>query len=133
MEMTELNADNLITKTTEEGQIVLEPQYVKYLREHDFTIDGIEEAHTVASSSTDGSHLVLKINTYDYPKDSEKLDVIADKRSIYVCDCWAYRQNSNDVSKGLIKPDGECGHTKEVSKVQKAKDDPKQTEVFGER
>ena len=131
--MSGLNADNLITETTEEERIVLEPQYIDYLREHNFTIDGIEEAHTVASSSSDGSHLVLKITTYDYPKDSEKLDVVADKRSLYVCDCWAYRQNSNDVSKGLVKPDGECKHTRSLNKVQKAKNDPNQQEIYEEQ
>ena len=123
-----LNADNLKTDV-KDGQLVIEPQYVQYLREHNYAIEAINEIHTVPSESSDGAHLVVNIQTYEYPRKHEKLDVVEHETNLWVCDCWSFRQNSNDVSKGLVKPGGSCKHVRAVDKVQRAKNDEKQVEL----
>ena len=126
--MASLEADNLETSVNDEtGELVIEPQYVKFLRANDYTIESINEVHTVESESEpDKAYLVVNITTYDYPKDHPELDVVEHERDVWACSCWSYRQNSNDVSNGLVKPDGSCKHVNQVSKVKRAKNDNNQ-------
>jgi hypothetical protein len=127
------NADNLTVKLaqTEQGErITVEPQYIEYLRSHGYTIKSVDELHTVESESKDGvGYVVVKITTYAYPKGHEKLDLVAHEIQIPVCDCWSFRQNSNDVAEQGTQPGGSCKHTRDVFREQRAKEDKSQTEL----
>jgi transposase-like protein len=116
--MTELNAENLETDTTLDGQIVLEPQYCKYIRENGYRVEDIHEAHTVESESSEGAHLVLKVESYEYPMNHPDLDLAAHERDFWVCDCgdFTYRK-SVDVSEKTIA-NQEIGQCKHIEKVQ---------------
>jgi hypothetical protein len=124
--LTELNADNLEIETTLDGQIVLEPQYCKYIRENGYRVEAIKEAHAVPSESAEGAHLVLKVESYEYPMNHPDLDLAAHERDFWVCDCWSYRNSTNDVAEGEHPPDGDCKHIQAVNKVRKAKQDENQ-------
>ena len=130
--MSNLEADNLETSVNDEtGELVIEPQYIQYLREHNFTIEELNAVHTVESESEpDKAYLVVNITTYDHPKDHPELDVVEHERDVWACSCWSFRQNSNDVSNGLVKPDGSCKHVERVSKVKRAKNDKAQNTLW---
>ena len=120
-----LDAENL-NLDVKDGRLVIEPQYVEYLREFDYRIEEINELRAVESSSSDSGHIVAKIQTYDKPeKASDYLDHSID---LWCCDCWAYRQSSADVSKPDVTPSdsGRCKHVTSVSKVQRAENDDQQ-------
>ena len=127
--MSELSADS---RTTVDGQLVLEPEWVDYLRSQGYSVDAINEAHTVESTSRDISHLVVNISTYDKPKDSPSLDVVADEVDLWVCSCedWQYNQSA-DVSEDMVKPSdsGRCKHILSVDRVERAKNDENQAEL----
>lgn len=136
--MPELDADTLTieTATTDKGtQVTIEPDYLNWLREHNYRIEGINEVHAVTSSSSDSSHIVMNISTYDRPHDSEKLDLVEDEIDLWICDCgdYTYRKSAN-IEDGLTKPSQSksCKHIRSISKVEKAKEDPDQTEIYGE-
>jgi hypothetical protein len=124
--MTETTAE---TDTTQDGRIIQEPAYCAYLREQGYTIDDVIEAHSVPSSSRDKSHVVIQIQTYNYPRNHPELDVVEDEIELWVCSCenfW-YDQKA-DVSESMVQPSecGACKHVKAVSKVEKAKADENQ-------
>lgn len=127
--MSELGAEHLEIGTTNDGQVTIEPGYLKYLRSNGFTIEGVGSVHTVPSDSRDMAHIVMRIQTYEYPKNDPKLDYAAHALEIEVCDCWDYRQNSNDVSEGE-KPGGSCKHIKECFKTVRAQEDENQESLF---
>lgn len=121
-----LNADNLETKITDE-KLVVEPQYVEYLRSQDYRIDGIEGLHAVPSdSSKDTAHIVAQIQTYNKP--TTHGDYLDHGLTLWVCDCWSYRETSADVSKSFVQPSqsGECKHIQQVDKVARAQNDDQQ-------
>jgi len=123
-----LDAENL-NLDVKDGRLVIEPQYVEYLREFDYRIEEIKELHVVESSSSDSGHIVAKIQTYDKPeKASDYLDHSID---LWCCDCWAYRQSSADVSEPDVTPSdsGTCKHVTSVSKVQRAENDESQMQL----
>jgi len=126
-----LDAENLTAEVDQETQTLrIEPQYVEYLREHNYTIESLNEVHAVKSESDpESGYLVVSITTYEKPKDSPKLDAVADEMDLWVCSCWSYRTNSNDVSEGITKPGGSCKHVRAVSKTEKAKADEAQSEL----
>jgi len=127
------NADNLtveLAQTQEGERIVVEPQYIEYLRSQGYTIKSIDELHTVASESHDGvGYVVMQITTYKYPKGHPELDLVADELQLNACSCWSFRQNSNDVAENGTQPGGSCKHTRDVFREQRAKEDNSQTEL----
>jgi len=127
------DADNLtveVTQTQEGERITVEPQYLEYLRSHNYPIKSVDELHTVESKSKDGvGYVVMQVTTYAYPKGHEKLDLVAHEIQIPVCDCWSYRQDSNDVAENGVQPGGSCKHTRDVFREQRAKEDNSQTEL----
>ena len=126
--MSELNADNFESGVTDDGQIIAEPGYVGFLRSNGYTIESVEEIHTVASRSSEGSHIVVKITTYDKPKNHPELDIATDDISMWVCDCWAWRNSSADVSESGVSPVdcGSCPHVETVDKTIRAQNDDSQ-------
>lgn len=128
--MSELSAE---IGTTQDGRIVIEPDYVDYLRNQGYLVEEVEEAHSVASNSRDMSHLVVRLVTYDEPR--SQYDAIEDMISLWVCSCEDFTYNqAADVSEDMVKPSesGVCRHIKEVSKVEKAKNDDKQRSLTDE-
>ena len=121
----------LTTKThvTQDGRIVQEPGYIGYLREHGYTIEEVKESHSEDSNSRDLSHNIIKVVTYDKPKDHPQLDLVEDEIEVWVCSCEDFQYNkSADVSESMVSPSqcNPCKHIKSVSKVQKAKNDDNQ-------
>ena len=121
-----LNAENL-TVESYDNVVRVEPQYIEYLRSHQYEIVGITEAHAVESASNpDTAHVVMKVVTYDKPKTAS--DYLDYPIELWVCDCWAFREGSADVSESLVKPtqSDPCRHIQAVSKVKKAENDDSQ-------
>ena len=121
-----LEADNLNTEV-KDGRIGIEPGYVEYLRSHGYRIEDVRNVSVVKRE--DGKpHLTLEIQTYEYPKGHEKLDVVEDKIWLWLCDCWNFRFNSADVSQPGVKPSecSKCVHIENSTKAERAKTDGSQ-------
>lgn len=127
--MSELSADNLELDVTQDGRIVQEPSYIGYLRSEGYQIDGIKGSYTAPSESGEGDHMIVEIQTYQYPRDSQQLDLAEHKTTIRVCDCWAWRQSSNDVSEPGVSPGGTCKHVEACFMSEKAANDENQAEL----
>jgi len=134
LKMQTSNDKTLInTENTQEG-VVLEPQYLGFIRSQGYKIRNIQERHTVESSDGEHAYLVFKIATYQYPQGSGLLDVGDPEQQVstFVCSCPDFRFNqSADIRDANTSPDdsGACRHIKSVSKVQRAKDDNQQLEL----
>jgi len=127
--MSELAADNLEVSTTMDGRPVFEIQYITFLRENGFTIDGFNDPRVIQSESDESkAYLVGKVQTYTKPKDHPELDVIEDQCIIPVCSCWSFRSNSSDVTEAE-EPGGSCKHCREAFMEERAKSDEKQTQL----
>lgn len=121
------NADNLTVELTDDGRMIVEPGYLGFLRTNGHSVLGIEELHTVAREDSDKSHIVAKITTRRLPDDHPELDFVADEMELWVCDCWSFRSQSADVSEGEAPDEcAACTHIKQVSKVERAKNDASQ-------
>jgi len=123
-----LDADNLNIRLNESQEVVVEPSYIEYLREHGFTIESVEDSRTVESGSSETDHVIHEIVTYEYPKDHPQLDYAVHETTVRICDCWSWRNNSNDVAEGE-KPGGTCKHVEAEFMTEKAKADNQQTEL----
>lgn len=125
-----LEADNLDASINQDEELVIEPSYVGYLRSEGYKIDGVNTVKVIQSESNpDKAYLLVEIETYAYPMDSDKLDLVADKMSLKCCSCWSYRSNSNDVSEEEVKPGGTCKHIERTFRTEKAKSDPNQEQL----
>jgi len=123
----ELEADNLEYEMNQDGTISLDISYLSYLSSNGYTIDSITELHQVQRDKEKTPHMVAKVVTFDKPKDHPNLDYVADKIDLWVCDCWAFRNDSGDVNDGANPSDcGVCPHIKRVSKTERAKADAAQ-------
>jgi len=131
LKMQTSNDKTLInTENTQEG-VILEPQYLGFLRSQGYVLQSVEKRHTVPSSDGEHAHLVYKTGSYQYPKGSSLLDVADPEQQIktWVCSCADFRFNkSADVRDATVSPDdsGVCRHIKQVSKVVKAREDESQ-------
>ena len=117
--------------TTQDGQIVVEIPWLEFLRSQGYRIREIKELHTVHSESREGSHIVVKIETYRYPQNHDLLDVANENHqiSVWACSCEDFSYNKSvDVSKPDISPDmaQACKHIQACSKVERAKSDDRQ-------
>jgi len=125
-----LDSDTLEVSTTQDGRIIVEPNYVDYLRNHGYTIEGVQEAHIVPSENDKGSaHLVMRVETYQYPMDDPRLDVAEDTLTLDVCDCGDYQfRKGVDVSEKTLAEgsNSSCKHLRSAFRVQKAQEDDKQ-------
>jgi len=124
----ELSAENLEIGVTQEGTPTLLPKPVYYLQQNGYTIEGIDEVHTVDRDTSDTAHVVMQIQTYQYPRDDSRLDVAEHGVSVWVCDCgeFVYRQWP-DLREDYSPVDaGSCVHIQEVSKVERAQNDENQ-------
>jgi len=131
LKMETSNGKTLINSTNTPEGVVLEPQYLGFLRSSGYQIEDIEERHTVASSDGEHAHLVYKVGTYPHPQDSPLLDVGDPEQQIttWVCSCPDFRfDKSADVRDATVSPDdsGACKHVQETSKVQRAQNDDSQ-------
>lgn len=124
-----LQTDNLEPRLTDDGQIVVEPSYLTYIRSQGYILESVDEIQTVPSESEKGkAYLVVTVTTYEYPKNHPELDYAEHEYQLHTCSCWSYRQNSKDIgpSNGH-KPDGTCKHIKKLNKVERAKEDDNQS------
>jgi len=123
----EFTADNLEYEINPDGTISLDISYLTYLSSNGYTIDSIQELHQVQRSRDKDPHMVAKVVTYDKPKDHPNLDYVADKMELWICDCWAFRNDSADVGADAKPSDcGTCPHIQAVSKTERAEADDSQ-------
>lgn len=122
-----LSAENLNVETTSDGRVVMEPQYLGYLRSNGFSILEVKETHVVASEDSDKAHIVQTVVTRRKPDDHPELDYVADKCELTVCDCWAFRSGSADVTEHKAPTESSpCKHIESVDKVARAMNDESQ-------
>jgi hypothetical protein len=127
-----LEHDTTHVTVSEEGEIVVEPDYVKFLRGQGYTIEDISDVKAVPSSSRDIAHIVCRVTTYAYPHGHEKLDLIEHKQTYDVCSCENFKYNQAVDASETYLADGHMGSCKHLSaafKELKAKDDENQTEL----
>jgi hypothetical protein len=120
--------ENLTQELTQDGKLILEPGYLGYLRGMGYQIDSVEDIDTVESDSDpDKSYLVAEIETFDKPQDHPRLDYVADKLTLRVCTCWAWRGKSANISDGENPSEcGTCKHLKQWKREERAEADEKQ-------
>lgn len=123
----ELNAENLEIELTPEG-FLLVPKVYTWLQNEGYTVERIKETHSVQSEDSETAHIVAKIETYEKPKDHPKLDYVADRVDLWLCDCWHYRSECfPDIRDGERPSDAKpCKHVTSVSKSEKAQSDENQ-------
>jgi len=131
--MSKLSADvDTVDETTPDGAIVVEPEWLTFLRNQGYPVLDVHEVHTVASNSRELNHMTVRISTYDKPEGASSLDVVEDTVDLWVCSCedWQYNQSA-DVSEDMVKPSdsGNCKHILEVDMAEKAKADDSQAEL----
>ena len=127
--MTDLSAEYGPSDSQKGTQVVVEPEYLEYLRSHGYPILDVTDVQIAASESRDLAHVVCRIKTYEYPKGHEKLDVAAHEAEIAVCSCEDYQYNqAPDVSEHGTKPtDGStCKHCRRAYKAIRAQNDDRQ-------
>lgn len=127
--MSELHTEHVRIDTTSDGQLVVEPNYVEFLRSQGHTIEGVTELSFPESSSRDVCHMVVKVDTYELPKGHPSLDYEEHRITIPVCSCEGFRYTySADVSDPEVFPtDCEpCPHIESVDKVTRAQNDENQ-------
>ena len=132
MGMTDLHTKHIRIDSTSDG-LVIEPEYVDFLRTQGYTIEGVNDIACVKSNSRDVQHLVVKVDTYEYPINHPELDFEKHQVTIPVCSCEGYRyQYSADVSKHNVSPTDSkaCPHIKQVDKIAKAKADNMQESLL---
>lgn len=117
--MTEHASEFLTVTTTDEG-LVVEPEYLTYLRGQGYRIREVIETHSVPSTSKEVFiHFLVKIVTYRYPIGHPKLDIEDPEQrvTLTICDCgdFTHRQSA-DVSNPNTTPEDceECPHCKMV-------------------
>jgi len=100
------------------------------MRDNGYPVDQIVETHTVKREDSETAHLVLKIETLSKPPTHPDSDVVADTMTLWVCDCWAWRGSSADVSEGQpLTECGTCPHTEAVDKSVRAANDESQEQL----
>jgi DNA-binding transcriptional MerR regulator len=127
----ELDAENLHLEATKTG-IVVEPQYLRYLRSQGYTIEEITRLKYAHSDDSDTAHLMVEAETYLFPAHDSRLDLAEHQLTIRACDCWAFRQQSPDVSDPGTTPAEyqKCKHLKQFDKAETAKHDDQQADLF---
>lgn len=125
-------SENLSREMTNDGRLVFEPGYARYLRSNGHTVEEIHSLDTVVSESEpDKKYLVAKIDTYDLPKNHENLDVAVDGVTVAVCSCWNWRrEHSADLETGVPSDSGACKHLRSAFKTVKAENDDNQEELL---
>ena len=125
---------NILTKTeqTHDGRLTIKIPWVEYLRNQGYTLRAYEEIRVVESNSRDGCHVVAKIATYRYPKNSALLDIADETHQcdIYVCSCEDFTYNKSvDISEPDILPDqcSSCKHIKREFRETRAEDESQET------
>lgn len=127
--MSSLDADNLEAELTQDGRLVVEPQYLGYLRNNGYQIDELQQLHAVNSDGAERAHIVAKVKTYEYPRDDPRLDYAEHALSLWTCDCWSFRtDHSAAVHDDGVTPSETttCKHIRRVSKAESAKADAAQ-------
>jgi len=128
--MSELLTGCLTVENTKDG-VVIEPEFLEYMRGQGYVIHKVLETHTVDSHSRDGSHLVLKAKVHQWDRGHPSCDLADEKQQVdmWLCGCedWQYNQ-SVDISEPDKTPDmcGSCKHVRRVSREERAKQDPNQ-------
>lgn len=126
--MPELHTEHLVVEEGPSG-ITLMPEYVRYLQNHGYNIEYVQNAYAVPSDSRDVSHLVVEIEVLSRPINHPELDVSSDGTELYVCGCESFRyQQSADISDGEVHPEdcGTCKHIQQIDKVERALSDDAQ-------
>jgi len=128
--MSRLHTDFVRVKTTQDGQLIVEPEVIDFWRTQGYTIESVEELAFPESSSRDACHMVVQVTTYALPKDHPRLDFVEHQVKIPVCSCEGFRYRySADVSDPDTHPTDcdTCPHIRDVYRTEKAKADESQS------
>jgi len=112
-----LDADNLEAHASPEG-IIVDMTVLGYLRSSGYPVNEVRELYTVSREGSETGHLVAEIETLQKPRDDPELDVVSDKITIHVCDCWNFQASHwPDLREYGNSPDdaGECTHIQQVT------------------
>jgi len=124
------NPDTTEIDVTDDGEVIVEPGYLAYLRSHGYRIVDVDKVRFIASSSRDITHICCIVTTHEYPWGHEKLDVAAHKVELPVCSCEDFQYNKSvDVSDTLLateKPT-HCKHLSNSYRELNAEDDSQET------
>ena len=128
--MSKLSADvDTVDETTPDGAIVVEPDWLTFLRNQGYPVLDVHEVHTVASNSRELNHMVTKISTYDNREGAISPTIVADKTEwwVLICENWRYNRPA-DVSEDMVKPpeSGTCRLILQVDMAKKANQDDRQ-------
>ena len=123
-----LNADTTEIAVKDDN-VVIEPNYLGYLKSHGYRIEGVKDVKIIPSESRPMGHICAKIETHIYPWGHEKLDVSVHSITLPVCSCEAYKYSKSvDVAETHIA-DGTvevCKHLKQAYKELRAESDDQQ-------
>jgi len=123
----ELTADNLDVETNEAGEVLIEPSFVGYLREHGYPIDSVKNAVTVQRKDSDTAHMVYQIETLSKPTSHPESDIVNDQITLSCCDCWNFRNSTPDVGDGeTLETQPSCPHVRKAYKELSAMQDDQQ-------
>ena len=128
-----LNTDQLRQEITEDGQIILEPEYIAFLRSNGYPINEVVEITEAESESRDMTHLIYTVKTTEYPEGHPELDVVAHETEIKVCTCEDFRYNQSvDVSERHLAEESvdACKHVRDEYRTEKAKADENQDTII---
>jgi hypothetical protein len=126
------NTDQLRQEITEDGQIILEPEYIAFLRSNGYPINEVVEIREAKSESRDMTHLIYTVKTTELPQDHPELDIVAHETEIKVCTCEDFRFNQSvDVGKRHLADEsvGSCKHIRGEFRAEKAQEDENQMEL----
>jgi len=128
-----LNTDQLRQELTEDGQIILEPEYVAFLRSNGYPVNEVVEIREAESESRDMTHLIYTVKTTELPQDHPELDVVAHETEIKVCTCEDFRYDKSvDVSERHLADEsiGSCKHVRNEYRAEKAQADENQDTII---
>lgn len=128
-----LEHDTINTTVSESGEVVIEPDYLEFLRGQGYAIEGVSDTQVIPSSSRDIGHIVCRIDTYAYPRGYENMDLVADQLTLEVCSCEDFKYNrAVDVSETYLADGhmGTCQHINAAFKEVRAAADDNQEELL---
>jgi hypothetical protein len=127
-----LEHDTTNVTVSQEGEMVVEPDYLEFLRGQGYRLSSVSNVKTVPSSSRDIAHIVCRVETYQYPHGHDNLDLVEHKATYDICSCEAFKfQEAIDVSETYLADGhmGSCKHLRAAYKELRAESDESQEKL----
>jgi hypothetical protein len=124
-----LEHDTTNVTVSEGGEIVVEPDYLEFLRGQGYVIEDVSDVKAIPSSSRDIAHIVCRVETYAYPQGHDNLDLVEHQITLECCSCENFKYNQAvDVSETYLADGhmGTCKHCRAAYKELRAESDNSQ-------